>query len=257
LGLLLAGNLRWGYLGGSRFLALGVHLHVAVFGWVLLVIVGIAHRLLPMFLLSHGAPELPGRAAAALLAAGTLLLLIMHHALTPGVVWTTAALLGAGLLAFLTQAALFFRHKRKPALDPGLRLVAVALGLLALALGLAPAFLARGLAAPRLATAYVLALLLGLSLFVAGHYYKIIPFLVWFHRFGPLVGKQPVPRVADLYAARPGNTAVGLLGSGALGMIAATLLDAGWAARPAALLFGAGVVTVAMQMFTISRRRPA
>lgn len=256
LGFLLAGNLRWGYLGGSRFLALGVHLHVAIFGWVLLVIVGVAHRLLPMFLLSHGASELPGKVALALLAAGTGLLLALHHALTPGVVWTVAALLGGGLLAFVLQAALFFRHKRKPTLDPGLRLVAVALGVLALALGLAPAFVAQGLAAPRLVTAYVLALLLGLSLFVAGHYYKILPFLVWFHRFGPLVGKRPVPRVADLYAAGPGNAAVALLGTGALGMIAATLFGAGWAARPAALLFAAGATVVAAQMFTISRRRP-
>lgn len=60
LGVSLAGNLRWGYLGPKRFLAVSVHLHVAIFGWVLLTIVGVAHRLLPMFLLSHGATERPG-----------------------------------------------------------------------------------------------------------------------------------------------------------------------------------------------------
>lgn len=69
LGISLAGNLRWNYLGTNRFLALGVHLHVAVAGWVTLVIVGVAHRLLPMFLLSHGASERPGRAAAGLIVA--------------------------------------------------------------------------------------------------------------------------------------------------------------------------------------------
>src|SRR5690606_7780970 len=30
LGASLAGNLRWGYLGPDRFLAVGVHLHVAI-----------------------------------------------------------------------------------------------------------------------------------------------------------------------------------------------------------------------------------
>jgi hypothetical protein len=256
LGASLAGNLRWGYLGGERFLALGVHLHVAVAGWVLLVMTGVAHRLLPMFLLSHGATERPGRAAVALLAGGTALLVGFHHFLAPWVAWAVAAMLGGGLVAFAAQAAAFFRHRRKPALDPGLRLAAAGVLLLAGALLLAPFWLAHGLAAPRLATAYVLALLLGVSLFVAGHYYKILPFLVWLHRFGPLVGRRPVPRVADLYAAAPGNAAVALLAAGSAGMVAATLLGSTDAARVAALAYAAGAAVVALQMLSISRRRP-
>lgn len=257
LGASLAGNPRWGYLGGDRFTALGVHLHVAVAGWVLLVMVGVAHRLLPMFLLSHGAPEVPGRVAAALLALGVAELLALHHRLTPAVRWSVAALLGGGLAAFLLQAALFFRHRRKPALDPGLRLAAVALVFLGAALALAPFFLVRGLESPRLATAYVLVLVLGgPGLFVAGHYYKILPFLVWLHRFGPLVGRRPVPRVADLYSARGGTVAMALLGSGTAALVAATLAGAAWAARPAAAVFAAGAAVVAVQMLMIARRRP-
>src|SRR5690606_27717729 len=63
LGVSLAGNLQAGYLGENRFLALGVHIHVAVAGWVALVMIGVGHRLLPMFLLSHGASERPARLA--------------------------------------------------------------------------------------------------------------------------------------------------------------------------------------------------
>jgi len=114
----------------------------------------------------------------------------------------------------------------------------------------------QGLESPRIATAYVLALLTAISLFVAGHYYKILPFLIWFHRFGPLVGKGPVPRVADLYSARWGNAAAGLLIAGALGLIAAPLSGVVALARPAALLFAAGAVIVAAQMLNISLRRP-
>ncbi len=257
LGGSLAGNLRWGYLGADRFLALGVHLHVAVAGWVLLVMVGVAHRLLPMFLLSHGAPERAGKLAVGLLGGGTALLVGFHHHLAPWVGWTVAGTLGAGVAAFLAQAAAYFRHRRKPALDPGLRLAAGGLAFLAIALAFAPAFLARGLTAPRLATAYVLALLLGgVSLFVAGHYYKILPFLVWLHRFGPLVGKRPVPRVADLYAASPANVAAALMACGAAGMVAATLAGSIVSARVASLTYAAGAVVVAWQMLGISRRRP-
>lgn len=257
LGGSLAGNLRWGYLGADRFLALGVHLHVAVAGWVLLVMVGVAHRLLPMFLLSHGASERAGKLAVGLLGGGTVLLVGFHHHLAPWVGWTVAGILGAGVAAFLAQAAAYFRHRRKPALDPGLRLAAAGLAFLGVAVALAPAFLSRGLTAPRLATAYVLALLLGgVSLFVAGHYYKIVPFLVWLHRFGPLVGKRPVPRVADLYTAPPANAAAALLACGAAGMVAATLAGSIVTARVAALAYAAGAAVVAWQMLGISRRRP-
>jgi hypothetical protein len=257
LGVALSGNLRWGFLGAERFLALGVHLHVAVAGWVMLVIVGVAHRLLPMFLLSHGAPSWPGAVAVGLLWSGVGLLLGVHHALSPLLMWVIAGMIIGGVLSFLLQAVLFFRHRRKPALDPGLRLAASGIAFLLVALGLAPFALHAGLAAPHLATAYVLVLVLGaLSLFVAGHYYKIFPFLVWFHRFGPMAGRQPVPRVADLYADRPANAAVALLVAGVVGLAAATLFRAEWAARPAALLFAGGALIVAAQMWTISRRRP-
>lgn len=256
LGASLAGNLRWDYLGANRFLALGVHLHIAIGGWVMLVIVGVAHRLLPMFLLSHGASERPGKIAAGLLAAGIGLLLVFHHGLTPILLGLIALTLGGGVVAFLVQAALFFRHRKKPVLDPGLRLAAVALGHLGLALAVAPFFLTQGLAAPRIATAYVLLLVGAPALFVAGIYYKILPFLIWFHRFGPLVGKQPVPRVVDLYDVRTGNAAVVLLATGLMGLVIATVTGAVGVARPLAAIFAAGATVVAAQMFTISRRRP-
>lgn len=256
LGVSLAGNLHWNFLGESRFLALGVHLHVAIFGWVMLVVVGVADRLLPMFLLSHGAPEWPGAVAAGMLTAGTGTLLVGHHSLNAPLLLLIGFLLVGGVIAFLAQAALFFRHRKKPSLDPGLRLAAAGLAMLAVGLALAPFFAANGVTAPRIATAYVLALLSALSLFVAGHYYKILPFLIWFHRFGPLVGKQPVPRVVDLYNLRWGNAATALLAIGSLGTVIVTLLGAASVARPVAACFTIGAVIVAAQMFTISRRRP-
>lgn len=33
---------------------------------------------------------------------------------------------------------------------------------------------------------------------IMGHMYKIVPFLVWYERFSPLVGKQKVPLLADM-----------------------------------------------------------
>ena len=33
---------------------------------------------------------------------------------------------------------------------------------------------------------------------INGHLYKIVPFLVWYQRFSPLIGKQKVPMLADM-----------------------------------------------------------
>lgn len=254
LGLALAGNLRWGFLGASRPTALAVHLHVALAGWVALVMVGVAQRLLPMFLLTYRVGDGPARAAVGMLAAGAGVLTFLHHA--PPLVsrWLPAALLGGGVACFLAQARRFFRHRHRPSLDPGLRLAGAALALLGMAVLLAGPVLAGG-APPRMATAYVLALVLAISLFVAAHYYKIIPFLVWYHRFGPLAGKRAVPRVADLYSARTAGAAGVLLALGAVGLVAAVALGQPGPARGAALILAAGAITEALQMLSLARIR--
>ncbi|HEU4587621.1 MAG TPA: hypothetical protein VFS11_03175, partial [Gemmatimonadales bacterium] len=250
-GLALAGNLRWAYLGGAQRVALGTHLHVALAGWVLLVMVGVAHRLLPMFLLSHGAGDRLAKAAVALLATGAATLAVGHHG--PPIVsrWLPAVLIAAGLLAFLLQARQFYRHRHRPVLDPGMRLAAAALGLLAVGLALAGPVVLTG-ASARVSTAYVLVLVLGISLFVAAHYYKIIPFLVWQHRFGPLVGKRPVPRVSELFSSRQATAAGTLLVLGALTLTAAAAAGAPVVTRAGALLLAAGVVIEAKQMFMLT-----
>lgn len=255
LGLALAANLRWGYLGALRFSAVGVHLHVAIGGWVLLVMVGVAHRLLPMFLLSHGAGEAWAKASVALLASGAGVLSALHHAPPPISRWLPAALMGAGLLCFLIQARSFYRHRNRPALDPGMRLAAMGLGLLGVSAVLAGPVL-LGAATPRVATAYVAALLLGISLFVAAHYYKIVPFLVWYHRFGPLAGRQPVPKVAELYSSRVATVATSLLAVGATALVGTVALGLDMVARAAAGIFAAGVAVELTQMVRLARRRP-
>src|SRR5690606_27655441 len=133
----LAGNLRWHYLGAGRPAAVATHLHVALAGWVLLVMVGVAHRLLPMFLLSHGAGERYAKAAVGLLAAGAGVLAVGHHG--PPIVgrWLPALLIAAGVACFLIQARRFYRFRHRPVLDPGMRLAAGALALLGAALLLA------------------------------------------------------------------------------------------------------------------------
>jgi hypothetical protein len=255
LGLALTGNLRWGYLGGGRISSLGVHVHVALAGWVLLVMIGVGHRLLPMFLLSHGAGDRFAKAAVALVAAGAGVLALLHHAPRPISYWLPAILIAAGCAAFLLQARAWYATRHRPALDPGMRLAAAALCLLALAMVLAVPVII-GADRGNGAVAYVAAVILAVSLFVVAHYYRIVPFLVWYHRFGPLAGRRPVPQVHDLYSRRLAAAASAALAAGAAGLVLAIAAGAAGPARAAALLFAGGTAITATQMFLLWRTRP-
>lgn len=257
LGVALAVNLATGVLGGSRGLATAVHVHLALFGWVLLVMIGVGRHLLPMFLLSHGAPAAPGRWAIAGVGLGSAGLLVLHHAPPLFSQWLPGLALAIGAAAFLLQSAAYYRHRRKPRLDAGMQLAAAGLVLLAGALLQAPLALSAGAGGSAAWTGYVGTLVLGISLFVAGHHYKIVPFLVWYHRFGPLAGSRPLPRVADLFDARAAQLAVVLLAVGSGVLVGAIASGAPAVARVGATCYLAGALVEAVQMLSISMRRPA
>lgn len=254
LGTALSWNLRTGFLGLGRELALGTHVHVALFGWVLLVIVGVSYRLLPMFLLSHGGRTEFASYAVILLATGAGLLTVFHHVPILGRE-VPALCLAAGVVAFLMQAREFYRRRHRPALDPGLRLAAFALGLLAVAIPLA-ALVVFGVASLHVRVAYVLTVLLACSLFVAAYYFKIVPFLVWSRHFGSLSGTRTLPRVADLYSQRIAHVAVVCLALGATVLAASVAVGLLAGVRVGAALFATGAVIEAGQMTAIARRRP-
>jgi hypothetical protein len=257
LGMSLAGNMRWAWLGADRLRALGVHMHVALGGWVLLVVIGVGRRLLPMFLLSPGGKVRMGAAAAGLVAAGAATLTLFHHAAGAWVAWSAALLLAGGTAVFLVQAGMHVRRRNRPQLDAGLRLALSGVAFLTAALPLGLSALAAGFANARLNTAYGTAAVLGaFTLFVAGHYYKILPFLVWNQRFAPLVGQgRTLPRVADLFSATVAQAVFVLLAGGAAGLTAAVLAGHAPTARAAAAFFALGAVLLLAQMTRILRTR--
>lgn len=256
LGLGLTGNLRWGYLGVARWTALAVHMHVALAGWVGMVVIGVAHRLLPMFLLSHGASERWGRAAGVLMAGGVGWMVVFHHAGPALAHWLPAALIGGGLVSFLVQARSFYAHRVKRQLDAGLRTAATGLAILGVGMALGVVVTTTEVAPARMATAYGAALVLGLSVFVAAHYYKIVPFLVWFHRYGPRVAEGPVPRVSELYSGGAATVAGALLAIGALALVGAVVAGSTGGARAAAVVAASGVVVETVQMGRLAWKRP-
>jgi len=248
LGVALLHNLHTGFLAEARLRLLAIHLHVALVGWALLVIVGMSQRLLPMFLLAHGVDARWGRRAVALLAAGTIVLALGLALRVRWLAWTGTAMLDGGVVAFLVQARAFYRHRVRRKLDAGMRFAATALVFLAAAATLGPVVLATAPARPRIASAYLLAGLLGgIVLYVVGHFYKIVPFLAWVARYRDRMGRESVPTVADLYSARVATVQWGVMTAGVGALVAGTLAGHAHCARVGALLFAAGTSMLAAQ----------
>lgn len=238
-GLLLAADRIWKFLPGSFFPTLHAHVHLALLGFVAPIVLGVAARVYPMFMLAPEPSGWPERMQFWGLALGVPGVVIGLLAV-PALVGPGAIAVAAASAAHLTWVSRMARDRKRPALDWGLRFVLTGSAFLmaAVALGLGLAF--ELLSGPRAALVYaVLALGGWVSLTIVGMMLKIIPFLVWYRVYGPQAGRAPVPTLAQLGWPAAEALAYALL-TGGVAALAASL-----AVGDARLIAAAGVMLAA------------
>jgi hypothetical protein len=219
------------------FSTLHAHVHLALLGWVVPMVLGVAARLYPMFLLAPVPRGWPER----LQFWG---LLIGVPAVTLGVLLRIPAVQAGGALAVAVAACghlawvvTMARQRRRPRLDWGLRLVLAGAAFLVPGAGLGLALALDLVSGPRFALAYMVVVLGGwISLTIAGVMLKIVPFLVWYRVYGPRAGKERVPTLPEL-SWHPVEGAASILLIAAVVALAAAVLDGSTEA-----ILGAGVV---------------
>ena len=248
-----------GDLPGDLFASLHAHVHLAVLGWVLPMVAGVAARVYPMFLLAREPDGWPERLQLWGLALGVPATVIGiatdHWLLLPGALAVAAVVTG-----HLVWIAGMLRSRKRPALDVGIRLAVVGAAALipATALGLA---LASGLVGgPRVAAAYMTLVLGGwASLTIAGMLLKIVPFLVWYRAYAGRVGREPVPALADLSWYAGERMAALLLTLGVAALAVAVWLGDVTAIRAAGAVLAAGALSLTATLVRILRhlRTPA
>ena len=254
LGVVLLHNVHTGFIAAARVRVLAIHLHVAIVGWALIMIVGVSHRLLPTFLFARGAHAPWTTRSLVALASGVLLLTVGLASELPVVTWAGVVAIEIGIACFLWQALSFYRARVRKQIDVGMRFAAVALAYLATAAVLGPVVLSRGVAHPRLATAYVaVGLLGGIVLYVAGFFYKIVPLLAWTLRYRGRAGGEQLPALADLFSARVAHVQLVAMALGVALLAAGIGARSVAVARGGALLFAAGVALFASQIARVGR----
>ncbi len=222
---------RWGHLG------LGLTV------WVGGLLAAVSWQILPMFYL---APAVPKRAQAVVFGGGAITLLAVGIALVLGAprVAVQAALLPGAAAVWLVHPALSLPRLRARQRKRRDETVTAWTAAMACAPGVA---LLAGAAwvggEPRWGVAAVWLAVWGWAGFALhGMLCRIVPFLVWFHRLSPLVGKVPVPAVRQLMPQDRIRRALGAhAASLALGLLA---IGTGW--DPLARATGAALLLTAV-----------
>lgn len=254
LGLLLAGNLAWGW--GMPVVAItDLHALWGLVGWTTLLLTGVAFQVIPMFYMTPPCPAAPTRgfvlAMIGVLAAASVCTLMDWSGAATGAGMVLAT--GLGLLA-ITILLLLGRRRRKIS-DPVLGYWYISL--LSLLAGSVLWLLSRWI--PALTTSPKLEWLLGVLLIfgfavtvINGMLYKIVPFLAWFHLQAQLLGRTKVPNIKQLLPDRPVQQQ-GWAVLAALLLLLGAVLWPDLLAWPAALALGGNGIWLGVNLLQVAR----
>ncbi len=259
LGLWFAWNHHLGFVLANRVALIVGHSSLGALGWVGCLLLSVSLTVVPMFYLT---PAYPRRIAQLCLGLVVASIAAIAACLALGVTpaGVAAAALPAAVAVWLVHPLVTLRllgQRRRKRADPSLHFwrLAMAVAPLLLVLAVATAWLDDP--RPPLLLGW-----LGLwgwaALLVHGMLTRILPFLVWFHRFSALVGLQPVPSMRQLLPERRIRIALGLH----VGAVVAGAVGLGFSADLLIRIAGIGLAATGAALAwelvgTLARPRPA
>ena len=242
-GLIAALNLYYGFLETDVLKIVSAHMAGVLIGYVMMTIMGVSLILIPMFSLSHGFNQKPIEKGFYFITAG--LLLYMAGALKD-IFWIEAAgvtgmLISLGLFAY--QMWLIFTTRIRKQNDFWAKNMIASFIFFVLSIAV-----------------FILSYLFDwtnfgmfggylfffgfLAMIIIGHIYKVLPFLVWYQRYSPLVGKQKVPMLNDMVVEKVADWQFWIT-------LAGTVVSAVGILFTGKILFIAGTVVMALSAFLV------
>ncbi len=176
---------------------LKAHIYMVLAGYVGVTIMGMSLVLLPMFWLSHSFSWKP--VEYALYTITTSVFMVMFSAL-----FKNSLLEYSGYTLTIFAFMLYFYqiwliYKTRVRLDHDIYLHSLLFAYSSLLGGLILGIVYLLYPSNTVLLTFGWLMFAGFITFmINGHLYKIVPFLVWYQRFSPLIGKQKVPMLADM-----------------------------------------------------------
>lgn len=176
---------------------LKAHVYSVILGYITITIMALSLVLIPMFGLSHNFSQKPLNNAVILMTMSTTLVII-SSIFSIAIIDKLAYLLSVVSLGiYFYQVYLIFKTRARKEND--IYVLSLFVAFIAFILSIITGFLWIFIGNERLLITTAWLMFCGFFTFVIiGHLYKIIPFLVWFEKFSPLVGKQKVPILMDM-----------------------------------------------------------
>lgn len=219
LGIVLILDWRLGFLDSHDALA-RLHMLVAGFGFMGVLVMGFSLILVPMFALSRSLPARPGRVQLGLAAIALLAVTLAPPGGRPALPWAALAAATGAAGVYLWQMRLALRRAMRKRLGLSFALIRASWGLLGLTLILA-AVLLVGIPVPNAPALFGFVLLAGwLLTFLTGVLQRIMPFLATMHAadgsglppvMSELAGEGPLKLHAACHFAALGGGAAGIV----------------------------------------------
>jgi hypothetical protein len=180
------------------------HIYLVFVGYLGITILSMSYILIPMFWLSHSFNNIYLKIAFYNISIGVVLVAFSQLIDVRFLKYIGFIEVLLGFMFYIYQLYLIFKTKVRKQKDIYYLYIVFSIINFILAL-LLTCFYFIYLDDYILAVAGFVFLLGFLSPIITAHLYKIIPFLVWFHRFSSLVGKQKVPMLADMVPIKSSN----------------------------------------------------
>ncbi|WP_294885941.1 MULTISPECIES: hypothetical protein [unclassified Sulfurimonas] len=173
------------------------HVFLVIVGYIVITIMGLSMVLLPMFGLSHGFSTKPLKIAITIVSLAVLSTVLSSFLDSKLFAYISYMLTALGLFIYFYFINTIYKTRARKEIDIYAKSLIFAYFSLIASLILAIIYLTLDYEPLLLSSGWLM--FFGFFAFaITGHIYKIIPFLVWFERFSPLVGKQKVPMLADM-----------------------------------------------------------
>ncbi len=208
LGIFMVLNASLHIVAKSSLELLKIHVHIGVIGWFMMLVIGVASKLLPMFFIVHKLKPKYLHISFWLTNTGLLLVGIVYYFKANSLVSGLLSLpIIVGVMFFVKYNYDAYKARLRKKLDIGLKLSVFSFVLLfaSIIFGLVsftnPDFLSEY--SVRFNTAYMVLLILGFfTSLILGQMYKTLPFIVWLQRYSDKVGKFKIPMPAGMYSGK-------------------------------------------------------
>jgi hypothetical protein len=173
------------------------HVYLVIGGYIGITLMGLSVVLLPMFGLSHGFSKKPLEISIWLMSLGVSFVVLSSFINYMFLEYIGYILSIISLFVYFYLVYTIFNTRARKEIDVYAKSLIFAYFSMvgSLILGIIYMFTSYE---PLLLSAAWLIFFGFFGFAITGHVYKIVPFLVWFERFSPLVGKQKVPMLADM-----------------------------------------------------------